>query len=109
LACLTTSAAFPFKGNDIQAAVEVDCESINQQHNYDQAVSILRQRYPVESDISIVFDSQQPDRAVTLSSFNNSNDPNNFISLALHGGDIIGIALIVYGLIAFLLGRRAKT
>ncbi len=108
-ACLTTSAAFPFRGNSVQAAVNVDCEFINDRQSFDQAVALLRKNYPLNSKISIVFDSQQPDRAFTFSHFNNSNDPNNPLSQLLYGGDIIGIGLVVYGLIALLLARRVKT
>lgn len=106
-ACLTTSVAFPSQGNnDVQAAVDVGCESINDKQSFDQAVALLRNDYPLNRKISIVFDSQKPEHAFTLSVFNNLNDPNNPLSELLQLGDIIGFALIVFGLITYLIARN---
>ncbi len=102
-ACLNTSVKFSFQNKDYQSKLYAECKMTTQQLDTTQIEAQLRQAYPLQSQISIRINPQQPTQTMTTRNFNRFTDPHQNGAQISKGFEIVGVIAIALGLAGFFL------
>jgi hypothetical protein len=112
--CLTGNVIYAFKGSSYEKNFLVDCKDSASKESDDQVAQQLRQIYPIDSKISIRFNPQQPEQAMTAWEFKSLSDNSigNLLKffLKIYGGAAIFfvVLFVVVGLPLFFYLKGGK-
>ncbi|MDE2421746.1 MAG: hypothetical protein KGO49_11280 [Gammaproteobacteria bacterium] len=101
--CLNTTVTYSFQNKDYQSKLYAECKMTTQKLDTTQIETQLRQAYPLQSQISIRINPQQPTQTMTTRNFNRFTDPNQNGMQISKGFEIVGIISIALGLVGFFL------
>ena len=101
--CLNTSVTYSFQNKDYKKNLYAECKMTSQQLDTTQIEAQLRQSYPLQSQISILVDPQQPMQTMTTRNFDRFSNFYHHGTQISKGLNIAGSVLILIGVISFFL------